>query len=106
MTKTVSIVTALALGYGLLAAPANAAESAYTDVNLDACTTIAEEPEQESFVSLKCPGYGSYPFYFKEGDLRQADRMAARQRRQTFRHDPALFHREREPGHRRTRQGA
>ena len=72
MTKTVSIVTALALGYGLLAAPANAAESAYTDVNLDACTTIAEEPEQESFVSLKCPGYGSYPFYFKEGDLRQA----------------------------------
>ena len=35
-------------------------------IRIGACTTIAEEPEQESFVSLKCPGYGSYPFYFKE----------------------------------------
>ncbi len=53
----------------LIAAPAHAAESVYTDLNLDACETLAEDPMG---VSLKCKGYKNFPVYFKEGDLRQS----------------------------------
>ncbi|WP_246780428.1 hypothetical protein [Rhizobium sp. AQ_MP] len=53
----------------LLAAPAHAAESVYTDLDLDACETLAEDPMG---VSLRCEGYQDYPVYFKEGDLRQS----------------------------------
>ena len=48
-------------------APAN--DSSYTDLDLDACETLAEDPMG---VSLKCNGYGEFPVYFKEGDLRQS----------------------------------
>ena len=48
-------------------APAN--DSSYTDLDLDACETLAEDPVG---VSLKCNGYGEFPVYFKEGDLRQS----------------------------------
>lgn len=61
-----------------LAAPAGlaaAAESSYTDLDLDRCQTLnqgdADEPGGD-FVSLKCKGFGKYPLYFDEGDLRQS----------------------------------
>ena len=53
----------------LLASPGHASESTYTELNLDACETLAEDPMG---VSLKCAGYGEFPVYFKEGDLRQS----------------------------------
>lgn len=46
-----------------------AAESAYTDLDLDRCQKIAEH---ELGVSLKCKGYKGYPVYFAESDLRQS----------------------------------
>lgn len=52
-----------------LASPAPANDSSYTDLDLDACETLAEDPMG---VSLKCNGYGEFPVYFKEGDLRQS----------------------------------
>lgn len=52
-----------------LASPAPANDSSYTDLDLDACETLAEDPMG---VSLKCDGYGEFPVYFKEGDLRQS----------------------------------
>ncbi len=60
----VSILTVLTL-----AGPAPANDSTYTDLDLDACQTLAEDPMG---VSLKCDGYGEFPVYFKEGDLRQS----------------------------------
>lgn len=53
------------------AAGASADESAYTDRNLDACKTIAQEDEGPS-VTLQCAGYKDLSVYFKEGDLRQS----------------------------------
>jgi hypothetical protein len=44
-------------------------DSVYTDLDLDSCQTLAEDPMG---VSLKCKGYRNYPVYFKEGDLRQS----------------------------------
>jgi len=57
-----------------LSQQAVATESAYTDVDLDHCQTLAEPAEDEpgDFISLKCKGYKDYPLYFKEGDLRQS----------------------------------
>jgi hypothetical protein len=43
--------------------------SVYTDLDLDHCRTLSEDPMG---VSLKCKGYQDYPVYFKEGDLRQS----------------------------------
>jgi hypothetical protein len=53
------------------AAGASANESTYTDRNLDACKTIAQEDEGPS-VTLQCAGYKDLSVYFKEGDLRQS----------------------------------
>ncbi len=50
-------------------AAAFANSSTYTDLNLDQCEKITE---YEDGVQLKCDGYGDYPVYLKEGDLRQA----------------------------------
>jgi hypothetical protein len=64
----------IALLFGILLPPAVfAAESAYTDINLDHCKTISETAPDEpgDFVSMKCKGYKDYPVYFKEGDVRQ-----------------------------------
>lgn len=50
-------------------AAASANSSAYTDLDpeLGGCRTI----ESDSIGGVwRCPGYGDYPFYFKEGDLR------------------------------------
>lgn len=56
-----------------VAAPTLAAESAYTDVDLDHCKTLSQPSEDEpgDYVSLQCKGYGDYPLYYAEGDLRQ-----------------------------------
>jgi hypothetical protein len=63
---------------GLLAAnlaplPANAAESVYTDVDLNHCKTLSQPADDQpgDFVSLQCKGYKDYPLYYAEGDLRQ-----------------------------------
>jgi hypothetical protein len=58
-----------------VAAPANSAESVYTDVDLNHCQTLHEPApagEPDDYVSLKCKGYKDHPLYFKEGDLRQS----------------------------------
>ncbi|MCF3640023.1 hypothetical protein LXM94_08575 [Rhizobium sp. TRM95111] len=54
---------------GTGAAAANG--SVYTDRQLERCETLSESDEGPS-VSMKCPGYGDLPVYFKEGDLRQS----------------------------------
>lgn len=62
----------------LLAAPlpANAAESVYTDASIDKCENLLENPDQVDIdmgtISVKCPGYKGYPFYFNEFDVRQS----------------------------------
>ncbi len=43
--------------------------STYTDLDLDQCEKVTE---YEDGVQLKCEGYGEYPVYLKEGDLRQS----------------------------------
>jgi hypothetical protein len=68
------IVTALLLA-GTCAGTAFGAESAYTDVDLENCQNLsAPVPagEPDGSVSWRCKGYGAYPMYFKEGDLRQS----------------------------------
>jgi hypothetical protein len=71
MIRSFSAMTLL-LGI-LLPTAAFAAESAYTDINLDHCKTISQTAPDEpgDFVSMKCEGYKDYPLYFKEGDVRQ-----------------------------------
>lgn len=61
--------TVLCILAALTASAAQAGESAYTDIDLDACQTLAED---DLGVSLKCAGYRAYPVYFTEGDLRQS----------------------------------
>ncbi|MFM2279102.1 MAG: hypothetical protein RLZZ444_1333 [Pseudomonadota bacterium] len=56
-------------------ASAQAAESTYTDLDLDKCETLAQGSPDEpggDWISLKCGGYQNYPVYFDEGDLRQS----------------------------------
>lgn len=55
----------------LLAIPAHANESAYSERDLDRCIILSETDEGPS-VSMKCAGHGDLPVYFKEGDLRQS----------------------------------
>lgn len=70
MSKKNGVMAGLSLLTVLtLASPAPANDSSYTDLDLDACETLAEDPMS---VSLKCDGYGEFPIYFKEGDLRQS----------------------------------
>ncbi|WP_054157918.1 hypothetical protein [Rhizobium sp. AAP43] len=71
MNKTVILIatTAALLGFMSGAKTTYAADSVYTDLNLDACETLAEDPMG---VSLRCKGYKDLPVYFKEGDLRQS----------------------------------
>ncbi|HCL65956.1 MAG TPA: hypothetical protein DIC56_14170 [Rhizobium sp.] len=61
--------TVLCILAALTAPAAQANESTYTDIDLDACQTLAED---DLGVSLKCGGYRAYPVYFTEGDLRQS----------------------------------
>jgi len=66
--KTGVVATALLAGLGF-GGPVVAGESTYTDLDLDACQTLAEDPMG---ASLQCKGYRNFPVYFKEGDLRQS----------------------------------
>ncbi|WP_245408877.1 hypothetical protein [Rhizobium wuzhouense] len=61
------VIFAMSLPMEPTSAAAN--ESVYTDLDLDNCQTLSEDPMG---VSLKCKGYRDYPVYFKEGDLRQS----------------------------------
>jgi hypothetical protein len=54
---------------------AQAAESAYTDLELEKCKALVEPNPDEpggDFMSSMCPGLGDYQVLFKEGDLRQS----------------------------------
>jgi hypothetical protein len=68
--RLMPLVLSAALAAGS-AVVASANESAYTDRNLDACKTIAQEDEGPS-ITLQCAGYKDLSVYFKEGDLRQS----------------------------------
>lgn len=54
----------------LLIVPASSENaSAYTDLDFDRCTVLAEDTMG---ITMKCGGYDGLPVYFKEGDLRQS----------------------------------
>ena len=65
-------------------AAAQSIDSAYTDIDLDACALVSED---EYGASWSCTGYKGYPVYVAEGDLRMfvsygegaPDEMAAHQ---------------------------
>jgi hypothetical protein len=67
----------LALG-ALLTTPLSvqAASSIYTDASIDKCENLISKPDQVDIdmgtISVKCPGYKGYPFYFSEYDVRQS----------------------------------
>lgn len=44
-------------------------KSVYSDLDLDQCEILSEDPMGNA---LKCSGYDGLPVYFKEGDLRQS----------------------------------
>lgn len=56
--------------------PAGAAESVYTGTSRDRCENLLENPDQVAIdmgtVSMRCPGYKGYAFYFSEYDVRQS----------------------------------
>jgi hypothetical protein len=62
-------LTLLAFSAFLPSSIALANDSAYTDVDFDACQKLSED---EVGVALKCEGLKGYAIYFKEGDLRQS----------------------------------
>jgi hypothetical protein len=64
LTAGLAILAVITLG-----SPALSNDSVYTDLDLDACKTLAEDPMG---ISLHCTGYKDLPVYFKEGDLRQS----------------------------------
>lgn len=53
------------------AARAEPITSAYTDFDLKACKTIAQNEEEGGSYEGRCPGYAGIPVIFMEGDLRQ-----------------------------------
>jgi hypothetical protein len=68
-TKWILPIVMLTIGSPVLPQVALANDSVYSDLDLDNCQTLSEDPMG---VSLKCRGYRDYPVYFKEGDLRQS----------------------------------
>jgi len=63
------IVAAGMLAAGLAAAPALAAESAYTDLDTDNCTVL-KRYEEGGGIKLECAGYKDIPVYVNDGDAR------------------------------------
>lgn len=61
--------TVVFLAITVLAPPAMANESVYTDLDLDRCETTASD---DMGALMKCKGYKNYPIHFAEGDLRQS----------------------------------
>ncbi|MDH4441380.1 MAG: hypothetical protein QE284_13450 [Rhizobium sp.] len=68
-TKWILPIIMLTVACHIVPKSASANDSLYTDLDLDKCETLSEDPMG---VSLKCKGYQDYPVYFKEGDLRQS----------------------------------
>lgn len=69
MKPVISKLLAAATISLLITHPARANDSAYTDLDLDKCRTVAED---EMGASLLCRGYSSYDVHFSESDLRQS----------------------------------
>lgn len=73
MTLRTALLTFALLG---LAVSAQAASSVYTSASTDkGCENLltpSQEDQDMGNVSLKCPGYKGYPFYFHEYDVRQS----------------------------------
>ena len=62
--------TTFAIAFSLLACPAAFANSsAYTKLKQQDCTTTTQD---EAGANSTCPGFGDYPLYIKDGDLRIA----------------------------------
>ena len=76
MTLRAAILALPAFALVGLVAPAQAASSIYTSAATDRGCENLVPPEKEDAdmgnVSLKCPGYKDYPFYFSEYDVRQS----------------------------------
>jgi hypothetical protein len=74
MNGLAAVIAACLLGFALPLA-ALAAQSVYTDVDTDHCTTVAQLGEDDGpgdLISLKCKGYREYPLYYAESDMRQS----------------------------------
>lgn len=70
MTTDARPTTAIAI-FAMLAltGPVTAADSTYTDLDLDKCKTIASD---DMGAIMKCKGLKGYDIHFLEGDLRQS----------------------------------
>lgn len=64
-----STLLAAALIWPVITHAARANDSAYTDLDLDKCRTVAED---EMGASMLCRGYDGYDVHFAESDLRQS----------------------------------
>jgi hypothetical protein len=73
MRVRVFVQAALLLPFLVPAQPAGAAESVYTDIDIQKCKTLAEPApgEEGDFIVSLCGGYKDYGVLFKEGDMRQ-----------------------------------
>jgi hypothetical protein len=74
MRRFMAVVMGLPLAVAGCGA-AHAAESIYTDLELEKCKSlVAPDPDEPGgdFMSSMCPGLGDYQVLFKEGDLRQS----------------------------------
>lgn len=70
MTTDARPTTAIAIFAMLtLTGPVTAADSTYTDLDLDKCKTIASD---DMGAIMKCKGLKGYDIHFLEGDLRQS----------------------------------
>jgi hypothetical protein len=76
MTRTLLPMLLAALLAATAAPAARAAESVFTDTRLDRCENLIPNPEpidvDMGVVSMKCPGYAGYPYWFDENDVRQS----------------------------------
>lgn len=66
LTTAIAMTFAMTLAWGTPAA-AQQIESAYTDVDLDACSVLHSD---DFGTSWACPGYKGIPVWIAEGDLR------------------------------------
>lgn len=60
---------ALSLAFGAWAGPAGAAESVYTDLDLETCTVL-KRYEESGGIDLECAGHDGIPVFVSDGDAR------------------------------------
>ncbi len=65
----VSLVLSVIALQVMMTVPAHAADSVYTDLDLDRCKTVTSD---DMGAVMTCGGYRSYQVHFAEGDLRQS----------------------------------